>query len=639
MESVARRLEEDPKERSRDDRRDLDLSGGVFDIETQDWDTFVCGGHLDPSGAYLAYDWKAEDDFVDHLLSIEGTLWAHSGGTFDFKWILDHALHRGLKVRAIASGSSIVKLWLGKRLALMDSHALFKISLAKLTAAQAVKKVKLELPCRCGKECGGYCSIRRDMPAREMKQVLYYLEQDCRSLFDAIEGFRAYAAAHDLDLCATVGSSAWRNAKRYLGLGKSALDSWGHKAARRSYYGGRTQVLRPYAESGFECDANAMYPSMIASVPLPVGEVEALSGRDAALAFERGREGVFMAKVLVPPMHIPPLPRRCGTGRIAYPTGAFVGTWTAPELRYAAELGVSVDVSDGLIWEGSGVVFEPWVKKIWGLRFEAPGGKSGPLGTWLKFIANSLTGKLGMDPLRETIEFDPDLKSCRPKNACRLGGDADCGRCCRGVLVDGRWTRAHCSGWCGSHKPVFPELGIYSKQVWRIDDCAHPEWAAYLTSSARVLLHRQLVADGEGGLTSVYCDTDSVFSTTRRTWRMGDQLGEFEDRGPFSSFRALAPKVYSYEKGPDLTVRAKGIFLPKKPTELRAAFEALADGKSVGEARSGIIGFKAGARRGKFFMAGSRLRRVRDIGYGDRFLTPDGWTRPPTAKECQERWA
>lgn len=592
-------------------RRDIEVTG-VFDIETEDWTTFVCGGVAWHDGGYQAFDWKREDVFVDTLLGASGDYWAHNGGRFDLLWLLDHILKRDIKASVMAAGSRIVALrveGLQRRLRFFDSKALTKISLKELTENMHVSKERLGFEC-VGKEdcepdeCEGYCAIRRDMPAEKHRRLLEYLEADCKSLIHAMQALRGWAGEHDLDLSHTVGSAAWANARRILGLPDAKLSPSDHRFARLGYFGGRVQLFRPFAESGWECDVNAMYPSRLAFFPLPWGEPARLRGPDASRAFAAGRPGVYRATVHVPPMHLPPLPFRAKE-RVAYPTGRFEGVWCAPELQAAEKAGAQIEkVHEGLVWPEERVLFRQWVDKIFDLRKSV--GKKTPFGQFLKFYSNSPTGKMGARPDVERVIVNPEDIVCCP------GEGEYAGEVC---------TEDECCGLCGAYSPLTDkvDLPVYTSKTWRLSSNSHVEWSGYLTAYARVEWRAQAVSFDGTGWDMVYGDTDSNLSLNRRTRRMGDGVGEWEDAGAFRNFHGRAPKMYDYEKGAKgLVVKAKGIHLPKNP---QRALEKMKSGKPIGA--RGPKGFWSAAREGQFFQTDTVKRRVGQ-GYGDRLL--DGQT-------------
>lgn len=574
-------------------RRDIKVDF-VYDIETADWTQFVLGGFLDnETQTFKEWDFREEDDYADYLLSLEGNLWAHNGGRFDHKWLLDHCRKRGLSIRVALSGSSIVRGWIGKRLHLFDSYALFKISLADLTNSQNISKAKLGFECVCGRQCGGYCRISRTMNEDDRLKLSTYLEKDCRSLMEAIENVRRYADINDIDLGATVGSSSFRNAKRQLNLQKSDMSASEHSKVRESYYGGRTQVIRPRSDRGFQFDVNSMYASQLYENYLPFGYHWNYYGNSAEKAYEERMPGCYKVNVSVPKMFMPVLPYRTDH-RIIFPFGEFSGWYTFPELQYACRMGTKINnIIECVVWNEKRIIFKDWVERIFALRYSANGGKSGPIGTFLKYYLNALTGKLGSNPQMDEIVIDPE------------------------IIKPGM-------------SEIEPDCGVFTKPVWRYDDCMHPEWAAYLTSTARIELHRQLTDDGCGGMTAVYCDTDSVFSETNRVKNIGLELGKWKQEKNYRNFIALAPKVYKFDYEDDkFVVRAKGM-----PVKTLEQFKCISDGGEISS--ENIVGFRTGAAKGKFFDKEIIVRKLNNIGsniYGDRILLDDGLTYPMDIKE------
>lgn len=598
-------------------RRDIEVDF-YFDIETQNWDIFVVGGVADHNGFHYYTD---EDEFVDHILSLKGVGWAHNGGRYDSLLILQHILDRK-KVRLFSAGQRLISIVMND-IEIRDSQALIPLPLSKASQIGGLVKIETGLPCVCGKGCGGYCSISRNMPSHLFKRLVTYLERDCIGGMRMLQSLIDYAEYNDLDLGSTIGGSAWRNAMRQLDLPSANWDSARgqestlYKFARAAYFGGRTQVFRPHAERGWQYDINSAYPAALSRIALPYGERREVFGGLASKSYRDGKGGIYEACVLVPKMLIPPLPIRCKL-RVAYPFGLLRGTWCANELQYAEELGCEIkSITRAVVWSDSLPVLKPWVEKIWKLR-DAAGVKTA-LGQWLKWYANSLTGKLAQRPEREECMINPDEKwrFCPANGGCANGlfcGSRAVG-CCPHL----------CTGECGRAAPIDREGRIWTRQVWRLSDCSHVHFAAYLTAATRITLHRQLVST-DGGLSAVYCDTDSVYSIRERTENIGNQLGQFKEEGPFIEFTAIAPKTYSYidASSGEFVAKAKGI-----PDAARN-FHRLREGVAIDR---GVLSFKSAVRKGgRLFTRKNLWRVVNPDGrtFGDRILADDGMTHAQT---------
>jgi hypothetical protein len=312
-----------------------------------------------------------------------------------------------------------------------------------------------------------------------------------------------------------------------------------------------------------------------------------------------------------------------GRDRLLFPTGTFAGTWTRDEIVAAVASGDAriEHVTSAIIWEREERVLAPFMERFWSLRSQY--GKRSPEGRWLKWLVNSLTGKLAMRPEGERCIGAPrpgEIKRCHAAGPCFGVACGRIGTCCP----------HKCIGECGRWSPLNPDLAIWSAPEYRVSDCAHVQWAATLTASTRIELREQALSVGDD---FAYCDTDSVKATRRITRRIGTALGEWSDEGWYLDWYAPAPKAYraaDAETGEYVT-KSKGL---SKLDAIR--FDAWALGEPVRLDR-GVWGLKGGARRGAVFAkrdisrARGRFGRV----IGSRIALDDGRTRPMSWAEYQ----
>jgi hypothetical protein len=477
------------------------------------------------------------------------------------------------------------------------------------------------------------------MPEADYRTLDGYLEVDCRATLAMLRAVAGWCEERDVPLRGTIGGTAWADCRLRLGIGSAKWKPGEYEVARTGYYGGRVEVFQPRADSGFRYDRNSSYPAALVETALPVGTPRVL-GRAAGASYRAGAEGVYQAEVLVPELHVPPLPLRIGE-RLIYPTGAFEGTWTALHLRRAEERGAKIlRVGYGLAWPKAEPVLRPWCEWVWSERQAA----TGMWKKWIKWLANSLTGKLAQ----------------RPDNLSAMLGRPDRTECpggrCDGMRSDGRQKHPHgrccdhrCSGRCGCWSPLGPSGRIWSRVEWRYPSSGHVQHAAYLTASAEVELDRQLCEVGDG---AVYCDTDSVYSTEKIGRKLGPELGEWKMEGTFESgwseewdpdekrfvrkwchgWTALAPKLYRYRdpSGSKVTVRAKGMS-KLAPASMRAL-----EGGEPHVVDTGVGSFLSQARRGDGLFRRARLERSYlgdGIHFGGRVLGHDGRTHPLSAEQ------
>lgn len=519
---------------------------GVLDIECADWDRFLCGEVLDADGtSFQSWD---EDALAATILERSGVYYAHAGGRYDALWLLDWAVRHGWAWEAKLRGAGVLSVTFGsgkERLEVRDSHALVPMSLKKAAPIGGTHKVGLGLPCECAEGCDGYCALSRPLRPRERRIVGEYLHQDCVALLAMLRGLAGRAESEEIPLGLTVGGTAWATARTWLDLPAATHDLARYTLLRQGYYGGRCEVFRPRARAGERYDIHSSYPAALQRTALPMGEPIVHAGSRAARYFDAGHEGVIYATVKIPESFAPPLPVRM-PDRLLFAHGEAHGAWTALELRHAVENGVKIKrIASALFYAKSERALAPFAERVWAMRDDAASEvcsacklarrekramehpaceREDAFAAWYKWLANSCTGKLAQRPEHETLRFVPR------------------------------------SWGCEDNAPVIrtTEHGFYiAEPSVRIDACAHVEWAAYLTSEARCELHRQLL---HAGRAAIYCDTDSVYATRALTRRIGGALGEWGHEGSLTRWRALAPKVYSYEdEDGEAHVRGKGM--------------------------------------------------------------------------------
>lgn len=633
-------------------RSDIQVDA-VFDIETHDWTQYVVGGIAYADGDYSEHHWRDEDGLVDAILSVPPSdgqrwawVWAHNGGRFDALWLGDRLHERGQRFDMITSGSGIAALRVG-RVQVLDSFMLTKQKLSDLTASLGVSKDKLALPCDCGDDCGGYCSISRTMSRAHYKRLCQYLERDCNSLRAALGELRAFALERDIDLGITVGSSAWKTARRWLDLPENDLleRAGDFRFARQFYFGGRVFKAMdfspgaPIFPKAMVLDVNSMYPAALLNNAVPAGKcLGQVWNAKARKAYRDRRPGIYAASVRVPEMHIPPLPIRDAQDRCCYPWGEFQGGWPLPELEYAESLGCTVTPFRAVLWEREEKTFAPWARKLFDIRANCPGGKKSPMGNFCKFLLNSLTGKLGAKATVERnfhdAELDPMRRVCRCTKVCKTASDRrikwKCG--CRG-----RCER-YCAGACGAVLPFDKraEHNYWRSEHFRIQECAHPQVSGYLTGNSRgPVWHAQAVRVA-GGLDVCYGDTDSLACELGRDWNIGSDIGQWSIEGQFSDATFVAPKMYDMtlrEPGKSTGARkagAKGIKLPA-PGAMVPAWGKRTVGLDSGQR---IAGVRTGMRTGVLFQK-KEMDRSLSWQWGDRIPLADGTSRPPRADEIE----
>lgn len=553
----------------------------VYDLECADWTTFVRGAIRTADGG--TWICRTEDEMLDAILSVRGTVWGHACGTYDTLWVLDRARRRGLSASIILSGSRVLAARIGDT-TIRDSYALVPLSLASAAPMFGSRKASTGLACACGRKCGGYCAIRADMPPPMMRRLEDYLAQDVDAEWSVVSGALTWLRDHGAEPRATIGATAWRWAKTLLGLPDATAEYY--DIIRRAYYGGRVEVFRTRADRIWRYDIHSSYPAALVRTPVPIGHPRRVVGAEARRAYLSGAPGFYRARVRVPYTGIAPLPVRAPSGRVTYPVGEIEGWFSRVELDGEDVRGIA----SAIVYDAEDTALAPWCRHVWRLR-ESDRTRA----KWIKLIANSLTGKFAQRPEIRSARILGDGDDLRP-------GDEIIGP------IEGR---------------------VACRTVHRHHACGHIAWSATLTASARVELRAQLRhADGD----AVYCDTDSVYATRPITRRIGDDLGEWGYEGEGTDWIAAAPKLYSYIATDGAEhVRAKGL-----PRLTRDGLVAMLAGETW-RVEQGVTRFLSAARGQELWCRAvlARSLRPRAGWVGGRVLLPDGSTRPPTAEEVR----
>lgn len=460
-------------------------------------------------------------DLVDHLLRRPGSTWyAHAGGAYDFLPIAEELRKREIPTSLDLAGSRVSRV-VGGGIVLRDSWPLVPLKLEIAASLAGEVAPRLALPCRCGRACGGYCSIRPNDPRAAVAE---YCAEDARVLYRVLRAIDEIGESLNLSLRGTLGGTAWATARDRLALPDAKHPPAEWRMIREAYFGGRVSILMPRARGpGSHWDLSSAYPAALARTPVPVGDPTPITGAAARRALGASMPGIYSATVKVPECHIPPLPVRDHV-RIIYPHGTFRGVWTARELRAAIDRGTTIEeCSWGLMWPREEILFAPVIEQWWRARSRA--GKSSALGQWLRLLSNSLTGKFAEGgERRSALMFPAEIRYCQGRRPC---------------------SARECTGACGAMTQLDLWGQVWTVPIFRPAPSGHIAWAATLTASTRESL---LLGMESQGSDLVYSDTDSIWTIGRtKPTPNGSGLGQWEYKHAWRSWECAAPRAYRYD--------------------------------------------------------------------------------------------
>lgn len=259
-----------------------------------------------------------------------------------------------------------------------------------------------------------YCGLRPDLSWNFEKELSSYCEIDTIALHQIILKFHGeiyHTFKIDITKYPTLPSIAFGiyrsnfipKDKIPKILGKL------HYTIKESYYGGITEIYRPYGKNIHSFDVNSLYPYSMKKYPMPVGKTKHFKGN--IINFEKNPFGFFKVRVSAPiDMKIPILPRKLrsknGT-RTIFPVGTWTGWYFSEEIKNAEKFGYKFEILEGYLFEKD-KIFSGYVDTLYKLKVSVE--STDPRYFIAKLLMNALYGRFGLNPVAtETRIVSPDI--------------------------------------------------------------------------------------------------------------------------------------------------------------------------------------------------------------------------------------
>lgn len=237
-------------------------------------------------------------------------------------------------------------------------------------------------------------------------ESLNYLAKDLNSLLEVLVKFQSHLFIdHNLEMteCLTISSLAKKKfLKHYLNESKIPLINSNilFNFIYSAYFGGITEVYKPYGQNLIYLDVNSLYPHSAIN-PMPGIECTWFESFDDNSLDLNRLFGVFHAEVITSDLYIGLLPVKTKTGLI-FPKGKFSGIWTSIELQFAKKYGYKIKVTKGYQFNTSENVFKSYVEDLSKLKNELTGSKR----QVIKSLLNNLLGRFAINyvkPITKTV--------------------------------------------------------------------------------------------------------------------------------------------------------------------------------------------------------------------------------------------
>ena len=331
---------------------------------------------------------------------------------------------------------------------------------------------------------------------------------------------------------------------------------------KEAYFGGITDVYKPYGKDLCYIDVNSLYP-YVALNPMPGTECEYIeSFEDKGLDLEN-LFGFFYARVKTNDLYIGLLPIH-KDNRLILPNGEFYGIWSSEELKFAKSKGYEITVIKGYQFNKVNNIFNDYVNDL----FNKKRNSTGFLKRIYKSLLNNFLGRFGLNiikPITQTvnkdrrdyifstrivhsetilnentflISFDPVIS----KEICQDHG-LDI------IKVLEKESKLNIE----SNLDLFKDVSIAT--------------AAMITSYARIFINKCKIDILDNGFSIYYSDTDSIvldkayFNNNNNfiNW-IGDNIGQFKIEYYIKEAYFISNKTYCLIlNNGDIIIKTKGV--------------------------------------------------------------------------------
>jgi hypothetical protein len=375
-----------------------------------------------------------------------------------------------------------------------------------------------------------------------------------------------------------------------------------------SYYGGRTEAFRLGACKAKSYDINSLYPKAMTQVSLPdVKHLQKTENCDVSyLIFcMEHYEGMCRIEVDHTNTYFGYLPCRMKinkTTKLCFPVGTFITTVNFNELRFAIQQGVVRIKKVYSVVYGAPIksLFTSYINDNYSRRKET---KDELEKTIYKLKMNSLYGRFAMRVKMNTTYYEQV-----PYDLITKIKEAD--KYCDIKLFNA--FRADCF--------LVTENEQFKNAFFSI-----PAISSYITSEARIILLKNLIANERNGV--VYCDTDSIFLSGDFIGNISDKLGDFKQESKqVTEVRGLKNYTYIDDKDGKTYNVIKGVSRGSTEKKSEVAGEKIFESERYYKTKASLRGnHEAGARY-------TMVKTIRN-NYDKREILSDGNTNPLKCKD------
>jgi hypothetical protein len=464
----------------------------------------LCFAWKDDSGKTCFFDTTDPDEAIKWIYEQPTSVFVAHNLEYDLNNLLRHCNYK--YVKQIFYTNHIVRAsFKNIQHTFFDSFNWFAKSLAKMGDVVGLKKLDMDL------------------------DDIIYVHRDAEILLEFVTMFQEKLnTEYQCGLAATIGSISMQTYRRnYL---REKIKPYNNPKCLNAYYGGRCELFYRGEIAGpiNVIDVNSMYMYTMLNDYPDTSTIE--EGNYKELNFGYGQFEVECPES----MFVPVLPQRNEEGRLTFPTGHFIGWWTFHEVRYAEKCGYKIirQLEGHGTNKGKKYFFE-FDTEIYRKRLESASLFNKTVN---KSIGVNLYGKFVQHKPQTLARTEMMSEEEMQETGARM---------------------THAIG------PFF----FYEIPLKEPPPTANYLWGIYVTSYARIHLHKAMICVHQSGGTLLYSDTDSIFYCGRKKVPGIDydetKLGAFKaEYYVYGNFLISKGYILRDKKG-EYKIACKGVPMPK----------------------------------------------------------------------------
>ncbi len=349
-----------------------------------------------------------------------------------------------------------------------------------------------------------------------------------------------------------------------------------------SYYGGITEVYKPYGTNLFYYDVNSLYPySAINSMP----------GLNCVYVDNINRNineiidlfGFYYCEIECYEGYLGLLSVRADSG-IIQPLGKFKGWYFSEELKFANEHGYKIHILKGYNFDKSENVFTEYFSELYKIKSHSKDNVERALA---KSKLNNLIGKLGSNiekyetKIVSEEEFLNILRTRKYRGVKYLDGEVL-------VTYDKELSKKICEqndidykqALFDAVKNASANKNLYKEERYNNVSIA---LASAITAYSRIFINKAKIDVLKKGGSIYYSDTDSLVTDIKLDDSLvGSEMGKFKLEHEIVEGYFISNKTYSLkDKNGKIIFKNKGVFVNKENDNIITPFEDDKDHKSL----------------------------------------------------------